>query len=318
MPNSALVELIRRSLKREVRAAARLMTALESDPDAVPRIMRAIYPLAGKAHVIGVTGPPGAGKSSLVDKLAAAFRARDRSVGIVAVDPSSPFTGGAILGDRIRMQDRFSDPNVFIRSMASRGQPGGLAKASQNVVALMAAMGKDVVLIETVGVGQEEIDVIRVADTTLVVTVPGLGDAVQTMKAGLLEIADVFVVNKADHDGADRLFKDLNLMVHMGMQEGKWSPPVLKTVATEDKGTEEVLGKAAEHLSFVRQSGEYEQRRRRAATAEIDAILRDRLLRAVVHRVPAFDRYAGEVGRREYDPYTAVEKILQESGLAAG
>ena len=298
-----------------MRAAARVMTALESDPEAVPAIMAEIYPRAGRAHVIGVTGPPGAGKSSLVDKLAAALRAAGQTVGIVAVDPSSPFSGGAILGDRIRMQDRFSDAGVFIRSMASRGQPGGLAKASQNVVALMAASGKDVVLVETVGVGQEEIDVIRVADTTLVVMVPGLGDAVQTMKAVLLEVADVFVVNKADRDGADRLFKDLSLMVHTGMQEGKWSPPVLKTVATDNQGTREVLDKAAEHLAFVRESGEYEQRRRQAATAEIDAILRDRLLRAVIQRVPAFDRYADEVGRRQYDPYTAVEHILHESGL---
>ena len=315
MPSSAPAELIERALQGEVRAAARVMTALESDPEAVPAIMAEIYPRAGRAHVIGVTGPPGAGKSSLVDKLAAALRAAGQTVGIVAVDPSSPFSGGAILGDRIRMQDRFSDAGVFIRSMASRGQPGGLAKASQNVVALMAASGKDVVLVETVGVGQEEIDVSRVADTTLVVMVPGLGDAVQTMKAGLLEVADVFVVNKADRDGADRLFKDLSLMVHTGMQEGKWSPPVLKTVATDNQGTREVLDKAAEHLAFVRESGEYEQRRRQAATAEIDAILRDRLLRAVIQRVPAFDRYADEVGRRQYDPYTAVEHILHESGL---
>jgi len=210
--DSALSTLLEGALRGEVRAAARLMTALESDSQAVPEIMQAIYPRAGQAHVIGVTGPPGAGKSSLVDKLAAVLRSAGKTVGIVAVDPSSPFSGGALLGDRIRMQDRFADAGVFIRSMASRGQPGGLAKASQNVVALMSAMGKDVVLVETIGVGQEEIDVIRVADTTVVVMVPGLGDAVQTMKAGLLEVADVFVVNKADRDGADRLFKDLNLM----------------------------------------------------------------------------------------------------------
>jgi LAO/AO transport system kinase len=313
--SSVHAELIERALGGEVRAAARLMTALESDPAAVPAIMSRIYPQAGKAHVIGITGPPGAGKSSLVDKLAAAFRSRGQTVGIVAVDPSSPFTGGAILGDRIRMQDRFSDAGVFIRSMASRGQPGGLAKASQNVVALMAACGKDVVLVETVGVGQEEIDVIRVADTTVVVMVPGLGDAVQTMKAGLLEVADVFVVNKADRDGADRLFKDLSLMVHTGMQEGKWSAPVLKTVATENQGVGEVRDRTAEHLAFVRESGEYQERRRQAATVEIDAILRERLLSAVISRVPAFDRYAQAVGRRQYDPYTAVEHILQESRL---
>jgi LAO/AO transport system kinase len=309
-------ELITRALVGEVRAAARLMTLLESDPDAVPEIMREVYPRAGRAHVVGVTGPPGAGKSSLVDKVAAAFRARGQTVGIVAVDPSSPFSGGAILGDRIRMQDRFSDTGVFIRSMASRGQPGGLAKASQNVVALMSASGKDVVLIETVGVGQEEIDVIRVADTTIVVMVPGLGDAVQTMKAGLLEVADMFVVNKADRDGADRVFKDLNLMVHTGMREGKWSPPVLKTVATDGQGVDEVLAAAAEHFSFARESGEHDQRRRQAAMVEIDSILRERLLAVVLRRVPAFDRYADEVGRRQYDPYTAVERIVEESGLA--
>jgi LAO/AO transport system kinase len=291
------------------------MTLLESDAAAVPEIMRQVYPRAGRAHVIGVTGPPGAGKSSLVDKLAAAIRASGKTVGIVAVDPSSPFTGGAILGDRIRMQDRFADPEVFIRSMASRGQPGGLAKASQNVVALMSAAGKDVVLVETVGVGQEEIDVVRVADTTLVVLVPGLGDEVQTMKAGLLEVADVFVINKADRDGADRLFKDVNLMVHAGAREGAWSPPVLKAVATLNQGVEEALAAAQAHKRALLESGRYGERRRRAATAEIDAILRERLLRAVLDRVPAFERYADEVGRRQYDPYTAVERIVSESGL---
>ena len=311
-----MTDLVQRALAGEVRAAARLMTALESDAQAASEIMREVYPRAGHAHVIGVTGPPGAGKSSLVDKLAGAIRAGGRTVGIVAVDPSSPFTGGAILGDRIRMQDRFADPEVFIRSMASRGQPGGLAKASQNVVAVMSAMGKDVVIVETVGVGQEEIDVIRVADTTLVVMVPGLGDAIQTMKAGLLEVADVFVVNKADRDGADRLFKDLNLMVHSGMQEGVWAAPVLKTVATENQGIDEVISKAGEHLASMRSGHEYANRRRRAATVEIEAILRDRLLRTVAGRVAAFDRYAEEVGRREYDPYTAVDRILNESGLA--
>ncbi|MBV8085316.1 MAG: methylmalonyl Co-A mutase-associated GTPase MeaB [Chloroflexi bacterium] len=309
--------LVEGALRGDVRSAARLMTLLESDVEAIPEIMRAVYPNAGRAHTIGVTGPPGAGKSSLVDKLAAELRRRGQTVGIVAVDPTSPFSGGAILGDRIRMQDRFSDPDVFIRSMASRGQPGGLAKASQNVVALMAAMGKDVVLVETVGVGQEEIDVIRVADTTIVVEVPGLGDAVQTMKAGLLEVADIFVVNKADRDGADRLFKELNLMIHESLpaEPGGWAPPVLKAVATESRGAPELLDAAAKHLAWLRESGAYAERRRRAATAEIDAILRDRLLRTVMARVPAFERYAAAVGERQYDPYTAVERIVADSGL---
>jgi LAO/AO transport system kinase len=216
------------------------------------------------------------------------------------------------------MQDRFSDPDVFIRSMASRGQPGGLARASQNIVALMAAMGKDVVLVETVGVGQEEIDVIRVAGTTIVVEVPGLGDAVQTMKAGLLEVADVFVVNKADRPDADRLFKELNLMVHEGLPptDTAWAPPVLKAVATENRGTVEILDAAERHLAWLRESGAYAERRRRAAIVEIDTILRDRLMRTVVARVPNFERYADAVGRREYDPYTAVERIVADSGLA--
>ncbi|MHB8620907.1 MAG: methylmalonyl Co-A mutase-associated GTPase MeaB [Chloroflexota bacterium] len=310
-----LDELVDRALGGQTRAAARLITALESDLTATMAIMKRVYPRAGRAHVIGVTGPPGAGKSSLVDKMAAALRKRGQTIGIIAVDPSSPFSGGAILGDRIRMQDRFSDADVFIRSMASRGQPGGLARASQNTAALMDAMGKDVVLIETVGVGQEEIEIVRVADTTVVVMVPGLGDAVQTMKAGLLEVADVFVVNKADREGADRTFKDLNLMVHMGIQEGKWSAPVLKTVAIQDEGIEQVLDKAIEHRAFLKGNNQYAVRRQRAATAEIDTILRETLLRTVSGRVPDFARYASEVGERKYDPYTAVERIVTESGL---
>jgi LAO/AO transport system kinase len=312
-----LPDLIDRALTGDLRAAARLMTALESDPASVPEIMRQVYPHGGHAHVIGVTGPPGAGKSSLVDKLTAKLRAAGKTVGIVAVDPSSPFTGGALLGDRIRMQDRFADAGVFIRSMASRGQPGGLAKASQNVVALMSAMGKDVVLVETVGVGQEEIDVIRVADTTVVVLVPGLGDAVQTMKAGLLEVADVFAINKADRDGAERLFKDVNLMVHMGLAEGRWAPPVLRTVATDSQGIAELLAACDEHLAFLRETAQYAERRRQAAEVEIEAILRERLLRSVTSRVPGFGRYADEVGQRQYDPYTAVERILADSGIDA-
>ncbi|MDE3074865.1 MAG: methylmalonyl Co-A mutase-associated GTPase MeaB [Chloroflexota bacterium] len=291
------------------------MTALESDAAATVDIMKQIYPKAGRAHVIGVTGPPGAGKSSLVDKMAAVFRARGKTVGIVAVDPSSPFSGGAILGDRIRMQERFSDSGIFIRSMASRGQPGGLAKASQNVVALMDAMGKDVVLVETVGVGQEEIEIVRVAETTVVVMVPGLGDSVQAMKAGLLEVADVLVVNKADREDADRTFQDLGMMVHLGMVEGKWTPPVLKTVATRNEGIERLVDEAGNHRDYLRRTGEHAERRRRAAIVEIDTILREILLRTVIDRVPAFTRYADDVGERRYDPYTAVGKILAESGL---
>ncbi len=289
---------------------------MESDPVATVGIIKAIYPRAGHAHVIGITGPPGAGKSSLVDKLAGVYRQRGQSLGVIAVDPSSPFTGGALLGDRIRMQDRFSDSDVFIRSMASRGQPGGLAKASQNVATLMDAMAKDVVLIETVGVGQEEIDIIRVADTIVVVMVPGLGDAVQAMKAGLLEVADILVVNKADREEAERVFQDLRLTVHLTETEGRWTPPVLKTTATENEGIGELLAAIDEHLAYLRDSGKYGERRRRAAEAEIGAILRERLLGLVMQRVPSFGDYADQVGKRQSDPYSAVDRILREAGIS--
>jgi LAO/AO transport system kinase len=200
--------------------------------------------------------------------------------------------------------------------MATRGHLGGLALATPQAVRVLDAVGKAWIVIETVGVGQVEVEIAGHADTTVVVVTPGWGDSVQTAKAGLMEIADVFVVNKADRDGADRVFKDLNLMVHTGMREGKWSPPVLKTVATDGQGVDEVLAAAAEHFSFARESGEHDQRRRQAAMVEIDSILRERLLAVVLRRVPAFDRYADEVGRRQYDPYTAVERIVEESGLA--
>src|SRR5581483_1195704 len=209
------------------------------------------------------------------------------------------------------------DPGVFIRSMASRGQPGGLAKASQNVVALMAATGKDTVIIETVGVGQEEIDVVRVADTTVVVLVPGLGDAVQTMKAGLLEAADVFAVNKADYEGAERLVKDLELMLHLGSSGSAWSPPIVKTIATEGSGVDQLVGSLAGHFDYLQGSGEYLKRRRRAAVAEIDGVLRGQLMSAIARRVPAFDVYASQVAERKCDPYTAADRILRESGLTA-
>ncbi|CBE67666.1 putative LAO/AO transport system ATPase, partial, 5' end [Candidatus Methylomirabilis oxygeniifera] len=226
------MELVDKILKGDVRAAARLMTMIENGDAEARAALKSLYPHTGSAHIIGITGPPGSGKSTLADRLTEELRKRDKTVGIVAVDPTSPFTGGAILGDRIRMQSHSLDAGVFIRSMATRGHLGGLARATNEIVDVMDAAGKEVILIETVGVGQDEVEVVGTAHTCVVVSVPGLGDEVQTFKAGVLEIGDLFVVNKADREGANRTATELEMMLHMAPKGAAWSPKVLKTVAT--------------------------------------------------------------------------------------
>jgi LAO/AO transport system kinase len=294
------------------RDIGRAMTALETEGGS-PEILAALYPRTGHARILGVTGPPGAGKSTLVQRLAQALRRAGRTVGIVAVDPSSPFTGGAILGDRIRMAEIYTDPGVFIRSMATRGALGGLARATSDAVDVLDAAGFDVVLIETVGVGQDEVDIVRAADTTAVVLVPGLGDDIQAIKAGILEIADVFVVNKADREGADRAAAELSAMLDLS-GERTWRPPIVRTVAPRNEGVAETLRALESHADHLAATGEGARRRERRARGRLLALLEERFRRVVEHHAPEPDGLEGAIrgvlARRE-DPYAAAERLFQ-------
>jgi GTPase len=294
------------------RSIARILTIVENDEPGSAEILRTLYPLTGSAEIIGITGPPGGGKSTLVSRLAGAYRARHERVAIVAVDPSSPFTGGAILGDRIRMRERFLDEGLFIRSMASRGHAGGLARATMRIVNVLDALGVKLVIVETVGVGQEEVDVVRVADTVCLVTVPGLGDDIQAIKAGVLEIADVLVVNKADRPGADQTARDLGQMLTLGKGRTSWKPPIVRTSAQDNTGIDELVAAIAKHGDWARESGEHDRRRADAARAEVEALLRDALVRRLEERVGStrVDEAVARVAKRELDPYRAVEELL--------
>jgi LAO/AO transport system kinase len=296
-------------------ALARLITRVENRLPDVAEIMRAVQPRLGRAHVLGVTGPPGAGKSTLVDRLTARLRAEGAGVGIVAVDPSSPFTGGAVLGDRIRMQAHTLDPGVFIRSMATRGSLGGLASATGDVIKLMDTFGFPWILIETVGVGQTELDIIRQADTTVVILVPESGDSVQAMKAGLMEVADIFVVNKADREGADRTVASIEAMLSLeSYPDGRWRPPIVKTEATTGKGVVELV--AAIDRFRLHTAASLGERRRARAEFRVRELLAHRFVQHVEQRVLAageFDRLLDRIAARETDPYTVVEEIIRRS-----
>ncbi len=295
-------------LARQPRALGRAISILEDGGEGQRELIRRIYPATGKAKVVGVTGPPGAGKSTLVDRLARLCRKREETVGILAVDPTSPFTGGALLGDRIRMQSLYTDPGVFIRSMATRGAMGGLARASRDAVDLLDAAGFDWVLVETVGVGQDEVDVVRTVDTVVVVTVPGLGDDIQAIKAGILEIADVFVINKADREGVERTARDLEMMLSLG-EHGAWLPPIVKTVAARDEGIERVLAEVERHREHLAASGEIARRRLSHLRLRVETILKERVV-AAADRVLGLDREVEHGYEQRLDPYRVADRLF--------
>jgi len=310
----AASDLLERARAGDKRSTARLLSVVENDEPGAADALRALYPLTGHAEIVGITGPPGGGKSTLVNRLAGAYRATHDRVAVVAVDPSSPFSGGAILGDRIRMRERFLDEGLFIRSMASRGHSGGLARATSRIVNVLDALGYGVVLVETVGVGQEEVEVVRVADTVCLVTVPGLGDDIQAIKAGVLEIADVLVVNKADRPGADETARDLAQMLTLGAPRIAWKPPIIRTVAATGEGTDELVAAIAKHRAWASESGEREARRKSAARAEVEELLRESLVRRLRDRLGE-DRVESAIARvaeRSVDPYAAVDELLRE------
>ncbi len=308
---------LRDVLAGDVRAAARLMRDLDDEIPSAVRALKTLYRHTGRAFIVGITGAPGAGKSTLVDTITEHVRKGGRTVGIVAVDPTSPFSGGAILGDRIRMQKHALDDGVFIRSLATRGHLGGLSRSTIDVVNVMDAMGKDVILVETVGVGQDEIEIVKVAHTNVVVVVPGLGDDIQAIKAGILEIADVFVVNKADREGADKTRRDLETMIAMNdYAEGDGIPPVVSTVAPTGNGIGELLDQIERHRRFVFQEDRLRTYRLGKARVELLEILKSKLFERAVEdlaRHDLFDPILDDIAKKRKDPYTIVEKVVDHS-----
>jgi LAO/AO transport system kinase len=303
----------------DVRAVSRAITAIENRMPEAEELLRQLFPHTGEAYVTGITGAPGTGKSTLVDRLATYHRKKKDRVGVIAVDPTSPYSGGAILGDRIRMQGHASDAGIFIRSMATRGFLGGLARSTAEVALLLDAAGKHQILIETVGVGQDEIDIVRLADCVLVVLVPGLGDDIQNMKAGLMEIADIFVLNKADREGSDRLEEQLNAMLSLVMPRDGWHPPVVRTVATEGKGIEHLAEMVEKFCKHFESSGQRRQKRIHHWQDRLIEMLESRLLEKVLDGKAGEERLhalAEEVAARKKDPFTAVSEILKGAHLS--
>ncbi|HTA24562.1 MAG TPA: methylmalonyl Co-A mutase-associated GTPase MeaB [Terriglobales bacterium] len=290
----------------------RAITTVENRAPGWANLLKAAFPQTGHARILGLTGAPGAGKSTLVDQLAKQYRKLNQTVGIIAVDPTSPYTGGAILGDRIRMQDHFSDPGIYIRSMATRGALGGLARATADVATVLDASGRDLVMIETVGVGQDEVDIVRVADVTIVILVPGMGDDVQSIKAGIMEIADIFVINKSDREGADRVEREIRALQSLAIRSDRWTPTIVKTVATDGTGVPELVTAIADYQTYLEEANLTLQRRVENWQERLVEMLRDALLEKARSQFVdgSVARYAAEVAEHKRDPYTLVEEIV--------
>lgn len=300
----------------DVRALARAISTVENRAPGWSDLLKALFPHSGKARVLGLTGPPGAGKSTLVDQLARFYRKQNHTVGIIAVDPTSPYTGGAILGDRIRMQDHFSDPGIYIRSMATRGSLGGLARTTADVTTVLDASGRDLIMIETVGVGQDEVDIVRLADVTVVILVPGMGDDVQTIKAGIMEIADIFVINKSDRDGAEHVEREIRTLQSLAMRSDGWTPPIIKTVASQAAGTKELADAVTSYEDYLQKKNLVMNKSVENWQQRLVEMLRDAMLEKAREHIAdgGLSRYASEVAEHKRDPYTLVEEIAANVG----
>ena len=309
----AMNAFVQRIQAGDVRAMARAISAIEDNAPEATKLLKALFPHSGKARIVGLTGAPGSGKSTLVDQLARQYRKSGNTIGIIAVDPTSPYTGGAILGDRIRMQAHHADEGIYIRSMATRGFLGGLARTTADVATVLDASGKDLVLVETVGVGQDEVDIVRLADVTIVILVPGMGDDVQTIKAGIMEIADIFVINKSDREGAERVEREIRVMQTLSIRSDAWTPPIIKTVATESTGVPELSKTIAEYQQFLEKQNLLLKKRVGNWRERLVEMLRERLLERIVRErmdEGTLIRYANEITQHQRDPYTLVEEIV--------
>jgi GTPase len=304
--------LIDRLRSGDPRALARAISTVENRAGGWSDLLKALFPHTGKARVIGLTGAPGSGKSTLVDQLAKHYRKANQTVGIIAVDPTSPYTGGAILGDRIRMQDHYSDPGIYIRSMATRGSLGGLARATADAATVLDASGRDLIMIETVGVGQDEVDIVRLADVTIVILVPGMGDDVQTIKAGIMEIADIFVINKSDREGAERVEREIRALQSLATRNDHWTPPIVKTVASEGVGTAELAEAIASYEAYLKKENLVVKKNVENWQERLVEMLREAMLeKARAHMDGgSLERYAAEIAAHKRDPYSLVEEIV--------
>jgi LAO/AO transport system kinase len=308
---SEIQSLVERLSSGDARAQARAITLVENRAPESSELLKVLFPRTGRAKVVGLTGSPGAGKSTLVDQLAREYRKQQKTVGIIAVDPTSPYSGGAILGDRIRMGSHYADSGIYIRSMATRGSLGGLARTTADVASVLDASGRDVILIETVGVGQDEVDIVRLAEVTVVILVPGMGDDVQTIKAGIMEIADIFVINKSDREGAERVEREIRAMQSLAAREDNWTPPIVKTVASAGEGIAELSAAISSYQDFLSNSGFAHRKLVDNWRERLIEMLRDATLQQVLrqHGEEAIARYAAEIADHKRDPYSLIEEI---------